>query len=75
VKLNPKERQLLDYFRQHVGELLTHEQILEDVWGWPLGSITRSSRNTLHVHVSRLREKGVRGIENVRNVGYRYEGG
>ena len=71
--MTPKERELLEYFKRHRGELLTHEQILRDVWGWPEDAITGSSRNTLHVHVSWLRGRGER-IENVWNVGYRYEG-
>lgn len=75
MKLNPRERQLLDYFQAHKGELLTHEQILRDVWGWPVETLNGADRNTLHVHVSWLRGKGVRGIENVRNKGYRYTGG
>lgn len=33
IELSEKETQLLEYFMQHPGQLLTHEQIYQQLWG------------------------------------------
>lgn len=53
VKLTATEYQLLHLFIKHVGKVLTHRQILREVWG------TAHEENTqyLRVYMARLREK------------------
>ncbi len=53
VTLTPKEYELLQYFMNHRGKMLTHRQILKDVWG-PEHS---DDMQYLRVYVSQLREK------------------
>jgi len=76
IKLKPKEYELLEFFAEHKGQMLTREFILERVWGWDFIGDSR----TVDVHVRWLRQK----IENdasspvriitVRGGGYRFEG-
>lgn len=49
----PKEYDLLRYFLLHRGKMLTHRQILKDVWGPAHGD----DMQYLRVYVSQLREK------------------
>jgi two-component system KDP operon response regulator KdpE len=49
----PKEYELLRYFMMHRGKMLTHKQILRDVWG-PAHS---DDMQYLRVYVSQLRDK------------------
>ena len=49
----PKEYELLRYFMVHKGKMLTHRQILKDVWGPAHGD----DMQYLRVYVSQLREK------------------
>lgn len=49
----PKEYELLRYFITHRGKMLTHKQLLKDVWGPAHGQDTQY----LRVYVSQLREK------------------
>ena len=49
----PKEYDLLRYFLMHRGKMLTHKQILRDVWGPAHGD----DMQYLRVYVSQLREK------------------
>lgn len=49
----PKEYELLRYFLTHRGKMLTHKQILQEVWG-PAHS---EDMQYLRVYVSQLREK------------------
>ncbi len=51
--LTPTEYSLLVYFMQHAGNVLTHEDILQHVWGASYGSETE----LLRAHISRLRGK------------------
>jgi DNA-binding response OmpR family regulator len=76
LNIKPQEYQLLLYFGQHRGKVLSRDHILEQVWGWEFVGDSR----TVDVHVRWLREK----IENdpshptriitVRSAGYRFEG-
>lgn len=76
IQLKPKEYQLLEFFAEHKGQMLSREFILERVWGWDFIGDSR----TVDVHVRWLRQKieddpgsPVR-IVTVRGGGYRFEG-
>jgi DNA-binding response OmpR family regulator len=76
LALKPKEYELLLYFAQNRGKVLTRDHILESVWSW---DFTGDSR-TVDVHVRWLREKiehdpaKPQRIITVRGAGYRFEG-
>lgn len=76
VALKPKEYELLLYFAQNRGKVLSRDHILESVWSW---DFTGDSR-TVDVHVRWLREKiehdpaEPHRIITVRGAGYRFEG-
>jgi len=76
VPFKPKEYELLTFFAQHQGQVLTREVILERVWGWDFIGDSR----TVDVHVRWLREKIEQDPANpcriitVRGAGYRFEG-
>jgi len=76
VPFKPKEYELLSFFAQHKGQVLTREVILERVWGWDFIGDSR----TVDVHVRWLREKieqdpaSPSRIITVRGAGYRFEG-
>jgi len=53
LKLTKTEYRLLAYLSQHAGQVLSFEQILENVWGWDY----QDSIQYVHVYVSRLRQK------------------
>jgi DNA-binding response OmpR family regulator len=69
VDLSDREFQLLRYLLTHVGEVVSRERLLSEVWGYDFDP--RS--NVVDVCVRRLRRRlGTNGpIETVRNVGYR----
>jgi DNA-binding response OmpR family regulator len=74
--LKPKEFQLLQYFFEHKGQVLTREKILETVWGWDFVGGTR----TVDVHTRWLRSKiepdpaNPSRIVTIRGTGYRFDG-
>ena len=76
VPFKPKEYELLIFFAQHQGQVLSREFILERVWGWDYIGDSR----TVDVHVRWLREKIEQDAANphriitVRGAGYRFEG-
>jgi DNA-binding response OmpR family regulator len=76
VPFKPKEYELLTFFAQHRGQVLSREFILERVWGWDFIGDSR----TVDVHVRWLREKieadpaNPLRIVTVRGAGYRFEG-
>lgn len=53
VKLSATEYKLLSYLVQNANQVLTIEQILENVWGWEY----RESSDYVHVYISHLRRK------------------
>ena len=76
LPVKPQEYQLLLFFAEHKGQMLSREFILERVWGWDFIGDSR----TVDVHVRWLRQKieedpgtPVR-IITVRGGGYRFEG-
>lgn len=74
-ELTATEMKLIWTLAEHPGEVMTTEDLLEEVWGYPKGVRTR----TLDVHISRLRRKlgenghRARHIVTVHSVGYRFE--
>jgi two-component system alkaline phosphatase synthesis response regulator PhoP len=53
IELSAKEYQLLKYFIEHQGALLSRDELLNEVWGYDAMPSTR----TVDVHVSWLRQK------------------
>jgi DNA-binding response OmpR family regulator len=76
LALKPQEYDLLLFFAQHRGQMLSREFILERVWGWDYVGDSR----TVDVHVRWLRQKiekdpaSPQRIVTVRGGGYRFEG-
>jgi DNA-binding response OmpR family regulator len=76
IQLKPKEYELLEFFANHKGQMLSREFILERVWGWDFIGDSR----TVDVHVRWLRQKiekdasEPKRIVTVRGGGYRFEG-
>lgn len=76
MALKPQEYDLLLFFAEHRGQMLTREFILERVWGWDYIGDSR----TVDVHVRWLRQKIEKEAANptrivtVRGGGYRFEG-
>lgn len=74
VALTPLEFKLLAAFARHPNQVLTHDQLLELVWGDAVGG----SRDHVKLYVGYLRRKLVAAapdssaIETVRGFGYRY---
>jgi len=72
VKLTPTEFDLLVCLASKPGQVLTRDQLLADVWGWPGASGTR----TVDSHVKALRAKiGADRVRTVHGVGYALEPG
>jgi DNA-binding response OmpR family regulator/signal transduction histidine kinase/CHASE3 domain sensor protein len=73
VTLTPTEYGILAYLARHLGQVMTHEQILRAVWGESYGGESQY----LWVHVAHLRQKLERGarrpryVLTERGVGYR----
>jgi DNA-binding response OmpR family regulator len=76
LALKPQEYDLLLFFAEHKGQMLSREFILERVWGWDYVGDSR----TVDVHVRWLRQKIEKDAANparivtVRGGGYRFEG-
>jgi DNA-binding response OmpR family regulator len=76
LAFKPQEYQLLLFFAEHKGQMLSREFILERVWGWDFIGDSR----TVDVHVRWLRQKieedasAPKRIVTVRGGGYRFEG-
>jgi DNA-binding response OmpR family regulator len=76
LAFKPQEYDLLVFFAQHRGQMLSREFLLERVWGWDYVGDSR----TVDVHVRWLRQKIEKDpakperIVTVRGGGYRFEG-
>jgi len=74
--LSPREFELLRFFVRHRGEVVTREQLLEQVWGITSRIMTRTVDN----HIAKLRQKveeepsGPRWIVTVHRSGYKFLG-
>ena len=75
VDLSAREFRILAYFIEHAGEMLTREQLLNDIWGYDVFPTTRTVDN----HIARLRKKiedepdEPRFIRTMRGAGYVFE--
>ncbi|MCP1101949.1 winged helix-turn-helix domain-containing protein [Aequitasia blattaphilus] len=70
IPLTFKEYELLKRLMTHPNQVLTRDQLLEEIWGYDFDGETR----TVDVHVRTLRQKlgkNADKIETVRGVGYR----
>ncbi len=68
ITLSAKEFQLLETFLRHPGQVLSREQLLDQVWGYDYDP----GSNIVDVYVGYLRKKlGSEWIETVRGMGYR----
>lgn len=76
VYLSAREFQLLRYFAEHVGETLSRDELLREVWGYDAATFTR----TVDVHVASLRQKLEKDpkhpefITTVAGLGYKFQG-
>jgi two-component system alkaline phosphatase synthesis response regulator PhoP len=76
VYLSAREFQLLRYFIEHEGVTLSRDEILREVWGYEVGTFTR----TVDVHVASLRQKLEKSpkrpalIVTVPGIGYKFQG-
>ncbi|WP_170007898.1 response regulator transcription factor [Bacillus fonticola] len=75
LELTPKEFELLCYFLQNKGRVMTRDQLLSAVWNYDFAGDTR----IVDVHVSHLREKIEENtkkpvyIKTIRGLGYKLE--
>jgi two-component system response regulator ResD len=77
INLTLTEFNLLWFMARHPQQVLTREQLINQVWGYDF----EGGENTLSVHIRRLREKiesdasQPRYIQTVRGIGYKFEQG
>ncbi|HEX2225130.1 MAG TPA: response regulator transcription factor [Thermoanaerobaculia bacterium] len=76
LDLSPREFQLLNFFIQHRGEVITREKLLDAVWDYNAIPFTR----TVDMHIAKLRKKvednpsDPRHIVTVHRLGYKFTG-
>ena len=76
IELSARELRLLEYFVGHRGEVLGRERLMDAVWGYESGSISR----TVDMHIAKLRRKIEDRPENphhiltVHGIGYKFTG-
>ncbi|HHI93117.1 MAG TPA: response regulator transcription factor [Gammaproteobacteria bacterium] len=71
LHLQPRELLLLEFLLRHAGQTLTHNMLLEQVWGLHFNPET----NVVHTQISRLRSKIDKGfnrplLHTVHGIGY-----
>jgi two-component system OmpR family response regulator len=74
IRLRRKEFDLLELFMTHPYQVLTRDQILEQIWDHASLLIT----NTVDVHIKHLRDRvdrpfGLQQIKTVHGIGYKFE--
>lgn len=73
-ELSPREFEILKYFIQHKGEIITREQFLDKVWGYDNFPFSR----TVDSHIAKLRQKieqnptEPRHIITIHRIGYKF---
>lgn len=73
-RLLAKEIEILNYFYSHANEIISREQLLNELWPKNKKETTR----TLDVHISRLRQKlgdvehAQQIIQTIRGIGYKF---
>jgi DNA-binding response OmpR family regulator len=76
IELSPREFRIMRYFIEHRGEVLTRDQLLNQVWGYDSFPLTR----TVDTHIAKLRHKiedspaDPRFIVTVHRGGYKFVG-
>lgn len=76
IDLSPREFELLSFFVQHRGEVVTRERLLDAVWGYSANLLTR----TVDMHIAKLRKKieddpaDPRHVITVHRLGYKFTG-
>jgi DNA-binding response OmpR family regulator len=76
IELSPREFQLLAYFIEHRGEVVTREKLLDTVWDYNAIPFTR----TVDMHIAKLRKKvednpsDPRYVVTVHRLGYKFTG-
>jgi DNA-binding response OmpR family regulator len=76
IELSPREFELVAFFVQHRGEVVTRETLLDAVWGYNSIPLTR----TVDMHIAKLRKKvednpaDPRHIVTVHRLGYKFTG-
>ena len=74
IDLTPREFNILKYFLEHAGEVVSRDALLNHVWGYDSAAFTR----TVDTHMARLRQKvenvpaEPRHIITVHRVGYKF---
>ena len=74
LDLSPREFEILRYLIRHSGEIVTRDQLLDEVWGYESSPITRTVDN----HIAKLRQKiepdpsEPQHIITVHRLGYRF---
>ena len=76
IDLSPREFQLLAYFIEHKGEIVTREKLLDAVWDYNAIPFTR----TVDMHIAKLRKKvednpsDPKYVVTVHRLGYKFTG-
>jgi DNA-binding response OmpR family regulator len=76
IELSPREFELLAFFIQHRGEIVTREKLLDAVWDYNAIPFTR----TVDMHIAKLRKKiednpaDPRHVVTVHRLGYKFNG-
>ena len=76
VELSPREFRLLEFFIRHAGEVVSRDQLLDEVWDYDNMPFTR----TVDTHIAKLRKKvedtpsDPRFIVTVHRLGYKFTG-
>ena len=74
LEMSPREFNILKYFIEHRGEVITRDQLLDSVWGYGSFPLTR----TVDMHIAKLRQKieetpsDPKHIITVHRVGYKF---
>lgn len=74
IEISPREFNILKYFIEHRGEVITRDQLLDSVWGYGSFPLTR----TVDMHIAKLRQKveetpgDPKHIITVHRVGYKF---
>lgn len=74
IEISPREFNILRYFIEHRGEVITRDQLLDSVWGYGSFPLTR----TVDMHIAKLRQKiedmpsDPKHIITVHRVGYKF---
>lgn len=74
LEMSPREFNILKYFIEHRGEVVTRDQLLDAVWGYGSFPLTR----TVDMHIAKLRQKvedtasDPKHIITVHRVGYKF---